>query len=92
MAPTPNGFTVTILYFAWVKEKVGVSEETVTPPPSVVTVSSLMDWLANQSTGHHAAFADRKFIKSAVDQIHVDHSARVDTASEVAFFPPVTGG
>lgn len=83
---------MTVLYFAWVKEKVGVSEETVVPPPSVVSVSDLMDWLAGQSSGHAAAFADRKIIKSAVDQIHVDHSSRVNAANEVAFFPPVTGG
>jgi molybdopterin synthase sulfur carrier subunit len=84
--------SVTVLYFSWVKEKVGISEETATLPSNVFTVSDLMDWLADQSSGHAAAFADRSLIKSAVDQIHVDHTAPISTASEVAFFPPVTGG
>jgi len=81
-----------VLYFAWVKEKVGISEETVARPADVLTVSNLMDWLANQSSGHATAFVNRKLIKSAVDQIHVDHTASIENAREVAFFPPVTGG
>ena len=92
MAQIHEGTAVTVLYFAWVKEKVGFSEETVAPPPDVTTVSKLMDWLASRSAGHEAAFTDRKLIKSAVDQVHVDHGARINTATEVAFFPPVTGG
>lgn len=83
---------MTVLYFAWVKEKVGVSEETVSPPASVVTVTDLIDWLAARGPGHAAAFADRKLIKAAVDQEHVALSASVQNAKEVAFFPPVTGG
>jgi molybdopterin synthase sulfur carrier subunit len=83
---------MTILYFAWVKEKVGFSEETVSPPATVVTVTDLMDWLATRSPGHAAAFADRKLIKAAVDQAHVPLSEKLGTAKEVAFFPPVTGG
>ncbi len=83
---------MTILYFAWVKEKVGRSEETVTPPPEITTVSTLMDWLSERSPGHASAFADRTLIKCAVAQVHVDHTARIESADEVAFFPPVTGG
>ncbi len=81
-----------VLYFAWVKEKVGLSEEQVTPPASVGTVAELMDWLAGRSSTHAAAFAERKMIKAAVDQVHVPLSAPVSGAREVAFFPPVTGG
>jgi molybdopterin synthase sulfur carrier subunit len=81
-----------ILYFAWVKEKVGRGEETLTPPATVTTISGLMDWLATVSPGHAAAFADRRMIKVAVDQVHMDHSAAMGDAQEVAFFPPVTGG
>ncbi len=83
---------MTVLYFAWVKEKVGLSEETVSPPPDVITVSKLMDWLAERSPGHASALADRTLIKSAVEQVHVDHNARIESAGEIAFFPPVTGG
>ena len=83
---------MTVLYFSWVKEKVGFSKETVTPPPGVTTISELIDWLVERSPGHAAAFAERKLIKSAVEQVHVDHSAKINNASEVAFFSPVTGG
>lgn len=83
---------MTVLYFAWVKEKVGLSEEIVSPPASVVTVTDLMDWLAARSPGHAAAFTERKMIKAAVDQAHVPLSEKLGAAKEVAFFPPVTGG
>jgi molybdopterin synthase sulfur carrier subunit len=83
---------VTVLYFAWVKEKVGLSEEEIAPPTSVVTVSDLMDWLAARSPGHASAFANRTLIKAAVDQTHVPPHTPLGPAREVAFFPPVTGG
>ena len=83
---------MTVLYFASVKEKIGLSQEDVTPPSSVVTVNDLMDWLATRSAKHGAAFANRATIKSAVDQTHVPLSAALGDAREVAFFPPVTGG
>lgn len=84
--------SLTVLYFAWVKEKVGCGQETLAPPADVATVAGLMDWLSTLSPGHAAAFADRRLIKSAVDQEHVDHGTALGKASEVAFFPPVTGG
>lgn len=84
--------TVTVLYFASVKEKVGLSEETVSPPGTVTTVAELMDWLAARSPKHALAFANRTVIKSAVDQTHVPPSFALRNAREVAFFPPVTGG
>jgi molybdopterin synthase sulfur carrier subunit len=83
---------VNILYFAWVKEKIGRGEEALTPPATVTTVAGLMDWLATLSPGHAAAFADRRLVKTAVDQVHVDHSTALEGAREIAFFPPVTGG
>jgi molybdopterin synthase sulfur carrier subunit len=81
-----------VLYFAWVREKVGLSEETVTPPPEVKTVDDLVDWLAQRSAGHAAAFTNRKSVKAAVDQVHTAGSGSVAGAKEVAFFPPMTGG
>ncbi|MBL8643265.1 MAG: molybdopterin converting factor subunit 1 [Rhodospirillaceae bacterium] len=81
-----------ILYFAWVREKVGVAEETLNPPAEVQTVTQLMDWLAARSPKHAAAFSNRASIRAAVDQVHSAHGAKVSGAKEVAFFPPVTGG
>jgi molybdopterin synthase sulfur carrier subunit len=83
---------VKVLYFAWVKEKVGVGEEDITPPADVATIEQLMTWLANRSPSHKAAFADKRSIKAAVDQVHVPLHTRIMGAREIAFFPPVTGG
>jgi molybdopterin synthase sulfur carrier subunit len=83
---------MTILYFAWVKEKVGLSEESVVPPAEIDTVEKLMGWLKGRSPRHADAFAQPQAIKAAVDQVHVPVTASVAGAREVAFFPPVTGG
>jgi molybdopterin synthase sulfur carrier subunit len=81
-----------ILYFAWVREKVGIGEERVSPPADVETAAQLMDWLSTRSAKHADAFANRAQIRVAIDQTHSAHGAKVTNAKEVAFFPPVTGG
>ena len=81
-----------ILYFAWIRERVGRGEENLDPPATVKTVADLIDWLVQRSPGHAAAFADRKRVKVARDQVHVDHATPLAGAREIAFFPPVTGG
>jgi len=81
-----------VLYFAWVREAVGVGEDTVEPPAGVATVAQLIDWLATMSDGHAAAFADRTRLRAAVDQAFVPLDASIVDAREVAIFPPVTGG
>ncbi len=81
-----------ILYFAWVRERVGVAEEDVTPPSGVDTVAALVDWLATRSDGHAAAFAERDKLRAAVDQAFVALDSPIAGAREVAIFPPVTGG
>lgn len=84
--------SVTVLYFAWVKEKVGVGQESLSPPESVKTVSDLVEWLKSESPSHAEAFADLSQIRVAVDQVHGPFDTAVDDATEIAFFPPVTGG
>lgn len=79
------------LYFAWVRERIGVGEETLAPP-EVVDVTALLDWLATRSPGHAAALADRSAIRVAIDEEFVGFDAAVAGAREVAIFPPVTGG
>jgi len=81
-----------VLYFAWLREKAGLSEETVKPPPSVKTVGALMQWLKARGGGHAAAFADARMVRAAVNQEHVPLDHPVKQGDEVAFFPPVTGG
>lgn len=81
-----------LLYFAWVRETVGLGHQQVTPPDHVATVADLLDWLAADSDAHRAAFADRARLRAAVDQQFVPLDASVAGAREVAIFPPVTGG
>jgi molybdopterin synthase sulfur carrier subunit len=81
-----------ILYFAWLREKVGVAEEQVAIPPEVATVTDLMGWLARRSAGHAAGFERPELVRCAIDQEFVGPDAAVVSAREIAFFPPVTGG
>jgi molybdopterin synthase sulfur carrier subunit len=82
-----------ILYFAWLKTRLGCAEETLTPPPEVQTVADLAAWLAQRSPAYGAVFGDSlSMLKAAVDQEHVSFEHPLAGAAEVAFFPPVTGG
>jgi molybdopterin converting factor subunit 1 len=81
-----------ILYFAWVRQKVGLAEEEVSPPAEVRDVAGLIAWLAGRSAGHAAAFADPRQVRAAVNQDFAPPAHPVQPGDEVAFFPPVTGG
>jgi len=81
-----------ILYFAWLRQKIGVAEEEVTPPAEIHNIAGLRDWLATRSPGHAAAFADAKQIRAAVNQDFATPDHPVVADDEIAFFPPVTGG
>ena len=83
---------LTILYFAGLREMIGVETEQVDVPAHVGTVDALADWLAGRSAGHARAFADRVRIRAAVDQQFAPFESSIAGAREVAFFPPVTGG
>jgi sulfur-carrier protein len=81
-----------LLYFAWVKEKVGRASEDIAVPEHVVTVAELIDWLKSRGPEFVNAFEREQVIQAAIDQSHVRHDARIGGAREIAFFPPVTGG
>ena len=82
----------TILYFAWVREMIGTSEERIELPQGVTTLGEAADWLGRRSEVHHKALADRTRLRAAIDQKFAGWDAAIDGASEIAFFPPVTGG
>jgi molybdopterin synthase sulfur carrier subunit len=84
--------TLTVLYFAWLRERAGLGAETVTPPATVSTVADLIAWLRALSPRHAAAFADARVIRCAVNQDFADPATELHDGDEVAFFPPVTGG
>lgn len=81
-----------ILYFAWLRSRIGVAEEEVSPPPEIRDVAGLIDWLAARSPAHAAALEPRVVIKAAVNQDYARPGDPVGPHDEVALFPPVTGG
>ncbi|MDX2264005.1 MAG: molybdopterin converting factor subunit 1 [Hyphomicrobiales bacterium] len=81
-----------LLYFAWVREKVGRAEETVELPEGVRDVAGLIAWLRGRGAEYEAAFERAEVIRAAINQRHVRGDAALDGAREIAFFPPVTGG
>lgn len=83
---------IELLYFAWVRELIGVDGEVLPLPAGIATIAALLDWLATRSAGHTAALADRGAIRVAVDQVFANPETLVSAGSEVAIFPPVTGG
>ncbi len=81
-----------LLYFAWVRERIGIGEEQVEPPEAVRTVADLADWLRGRSAGHDEALADVTKLRAALDQRFVPLDTPLGAAKEIALFPPVTGG
>jgi molybdopterin synthase sulfur carrier subunit len=79
-------------YFAWVRERVGIPEEEVELPPGVVTVAELMTWLSSRGEEYAHAFDNPKVIRAAIDRTHVRPDTAIGAGSEIAFFPPMTGG
>jgi sulfur-carrier protein len=83
---------VKLLYFAWVRERIGMAEEDIEPPAGVTTVSDLVAWLTGRGEGYAYAFENPKVIRAAIDKNHVRADAAIAGAREIAFFPPMTGG
>jgi len=83
---------VRLLYFAWVRERIGKAEERIEPPAGVATVSELIAWLARRGEEYAHAFENPKVIRAAIDRSHVRSDAAIAGADEIAFFPPMTGG
>jgi sulfur-carrier protein len=81
-----------LLYFAWVRERVGKTDEIVEPPAGVQTVAQLMNWLAGRGEEYAYAFENRQVIRAAIDKAHVKPETSIAGAREIAFFPPMTGG
>ena len=83
---------VTILYFAWLRERTGVAEEILVLPDGVRTVGGLRTLLSARSPQHREAFAAPGLVRAAVNQVFATQDVPVAPGDEVAFFPPVTGG
>lgn len=80
------------VYFAWVRERIGKSEEDIAPPAEIGTVGELIRWLAAKGDEYAYAFEKPDVIRAAIDRKHVKHGVAIAGAREIAFFPPMTGG
>lgn len=82
--------TVTVLYFAWLRERIGLPRETV--ETSAATVAELVDELRAREERYSLAFADLAAVRVALDQDLSEFDAPLAGVREIAFFPPMTGG
>jgi molybdopterin synthase sulfur carrier subunit len=83
---------VKLVYFAWVRERIGKTEEEIDPPAGVATVADLVAWLSRRGEEYAHAFENPKVIRAAIDRSHVRPESSISGAREIAFFPPMTGG
>jgi molybdopterin synthase sulfur carrier subunit len=81
-----------LVYFAWVRERIGRAEESLEPPPEVTTVADLIGWLAGRGEEYAHAFENPGIVRVAIDRTHAKPEAPIAGAVEIAFFPPMTGG
>ncbi len=81
-----------LLYFGWVRGKVGIDRETVAPPDGVDDVAALITWLSGRGAGYAEAFGDITVVRVAVDQELAELDQPIAGADEIAMFPPMTGG
>jgi molybdopterin synthase sulfur carrier subunit len=83
---------VKVLFFAALREQLGTSAEEIELPAGVTTVAALRSHLSQRGGTWQRTFADKRLVRTAVNQDMVQPSARIKAGDEVAFFPPVTGG
>ncbi len=83
---------VKLLYFAWVRERIGVAEENLTVTEATTTARDVLDVLIARGGGYAEALEQRDKIRVAVNQVYVDENFPITNEDEIAFFPPVTGG
>lgn len=81
-----------LLYFAWIRERIGRTEEDVALPAEVSTVGDLVDWLRTRGPEYEHALAEPSVIRVALDQVHAERGAPIAGTREIALFPPMTGG
>ncbi|WFU48592.1 molybdopterin converting factor subunit 1 [Sinorhizobium terangae] len=84
--------TINLVYFSWVRERIGKGEETLELPANVVTVADLLAHLKTLGEQYDAALEHQNVIRAAINQEHVDHDEPIAGAREIALFPPMTGG
>ena len=83
---------VKLVYFAWVRERIGKPEEELELPAGIATVADLVGWLKGRGEEYDYAFENEGVVRAAIDKVHARPDAPLAGAREIAFFPPMTGG
>ena len=83
---------VKLVYFAWVRERIGIDGEEIALPSSVETIADLLQHLKTRGDNYQFALDNDEVIRVALDQQHRHHDDRIGDAKEIALFPPMTGG
>ncbi len=86
------GVDTKLVYFSWVRERVGKGEERIILPEEISTVMELLLWLKQRDESFAAALEFPEIIRVALDQEHAEHTDKIGTPREIAIFPPMTGG
>jgi molybdopterin synthase sulfur carrier subunit len=81
-----------LVYFAWVRERIGRTDEEISPPEGIVTIADLVRWLKSRGEEYEYAFENEDIVRAAIDHEHARPDAAIAGAREIAFFPPMTGG
>lgn len=81
-----------LVYFAWVKERLGKEQEVLEFPAELESVSDVIEFLRKQTPEYNDVFSDLTKLRFAVDQEFAPIDTAIGTAEELAIFPPVTGG
>lgn len=81
-----------LLYFAWIRERIGRNDEDIAIPDEVGTAGELIAWLSERGEEYADAFQYPELVRVAMDREHVEHSEAIAGAGEIALFPPMTGG
>jgi molybdopterin synthase sulfur carrier subunit len=81
-----------LVYFAWVRERIGKTDEDVDLPEGIATIADLVRWLKSRGEEYEYAFENEEVVRAAMDHVHVKPDTPIAGAREIAFFPPMTGG
>jgi molybdopterin synthase sulfur carrier subunit len=81
-----------LVYFAWVRERIGRKDEEIALPADVATAGDLLAWLRARGPEYEHALSEPRAIRVAIDRVHAAPETSLAGAQEVALFPPMTGG
>jgi len=81
-----------VLYFAWLRERVGTGEEEISFPDDIITIRDALGYLKARDERYDYAFTEIDTVRAALDQDHAELDAPLGSARELALFPPMTGG